>query len=196
MTFEDALRAADDADQLLRPARERLVLPVLRVCWGGNLAGRRVIELGAGDTLLLSQALARAGASVVAIDPCLEAVPAPSLPGVSLLATDVLEAAPDLPAAEATVSTMLFGAPLRQRARRALWPRYLAGDRPTEADVHRVLAGVEANLIDVLARLTAPGGLTLHWSLEGLFAATDAAWVAAGFDPPTRRARFLAARRR
>ena len=43
--------------------------------------------------------------------------------------------------ADLTISTLLFGAPLRQRARRTLWPEYVAGSRPGEDRVQEELAG-------------------------------------------------------
>jgi len=180
-----------------RPPRAALVLPVLRRLDGLTLGRATVIEVGAGDTLLLARALVEAGGRVDAIDPCFVEAPRGTLPPLLRLhAVDAIEAPPPLAPADATVSTMFFGAPLRQRARRTLHDAYRAGVKPTEDEVHAVLVSIETRLITSLATLTRPGGWSLHWSLEGLFAASDAVWCAAGFEPPERVDRWLAARRR
>lgn len=160
--------------------RAAVVVPLLERLVGG-LRGRRVVELGSGEPLLLAKALATRGAEVVAIDPCLSdprVEPGP----IAIRAEDAFTIDPTTIApADVTLSTLLFGAPLRQRARRSLWPAYRAGARPTETRVHEVLRANERTLIERLTRWTRPGGWSVHHSLEGLFTATAADWLDAGF---------------
>ena len=168
--------------QQFRPPRSAIVLPLMRALLG-TLAGRTVVELGSGEPLLLAKALVGEGAQVTAVDPAL-ADPRVEPGGVRTLAVDLFELPQQaLAPAELTLSTLLFGAPLRQRARRHLWPRYLRRDRPTEDEVHAQLREVELALLARLAAWTQPGGWTVHWSLERLFAASAEDWRASGFSP-------------
>lgn len=167
---------------LHRPHRAALVLPLLRLLLGA-LPGRRIVELGSGEPLLLAHALAADGAEVTAVDPCL-ADPRVAPGPITVVPHDALELAPDaVPPGDATVSTLLFGAPLRQRARRELWPAYIAGERPGEDRVRTRLLGIERRLLERLAAWTRIGGWTVHYSLERLFVATESDWKSAGFEP-------------
>jgi hypothetical protein len=165
-----------------RPNRAALVLPLLRAL-AGPLRGLRLVELGSGEPLLLAHALAEQGALVTAVDPCL-ADPRVAPGSITVFAEDALLLEPGLIApADATVSTLLFGAPLRQRVRRELWPAYMAGERPGEDSVRAGLLALERQLLRRLAAWTRPGAWTVHYSLERLFAATDDDWRSAGFEP-------------
>lgn len=167
--------------QQFRPSRAPIVLPLLRALIG-SIHGTHLIEFGSGEPLLLAKALVESGANVTAVDPALSD-PRVEPGHVSLVAADLFSLPMDaLSPADVTLSTLLFGAPLRQRARRTFWPDYRRGERPTEAQVQGRLREVECDLLDRLAAWTKPGGWTLHWSLERLFAASVDDWQQRGFE--------------
>lgn len=168
--------------RLFRPPRAALVLPVAKALLG-SLKGVRILEIGSGEPLLLAHALVQEGAHVQAIDPAL-AAPRVEAKGVDLLAKDALEIPLDsVPPAALTLSTLLFGAPLRQRAKRELRQRYLSGNFPNEHEVHEQVRSVERRLLSRLAHWTKPGGWTLHISLERLFVLHPEEWRDLGFEP-------------
>lgn len=165
-----------------RPPRAALVLPLARHLLG-SLKDRDVLEIGSGEPLLLARALLESGARIRAIDPALGA-PGLDVGRVDAIAADALAIAPEsIAPAELTVSTLLFGAPLRQRAKRELRDRYLSGDLPTPEEVHAKLREVEMALVSRLAQWTQPGGWTIHISLERLFTLSEAGWRRSGFEP-------------
>lgn len=168
--------------RLFRPPRSALVLPLARTLLG-NLEGRRVLEVGSGEPLLLAKAMSEAGAEVQAVDPAL-AAPRVEPGDIEIVADDALRIPEDdIVPADLSVSTLLFGAPLRQRAKRELRSRYLSQNPPTPAEVQEQLRSVERRLVKRLASWTRPGGWTLHISLERLFTLSADEWRELGFRP-------------
>ncbi len=186
MTGDDLTRTLVQATPVevlrqFRPPRAAIVLPLVRALFG-DLRGLRVLEIGSGEPLLLAKALLAEGAIVTAIDPALSD-PRVDAGGIQVIARDVFDLDPHtLGPFDLTMSTLLFGAPLRQRARRAMWPAYRSGSKPSEDEVLEVLGHIEGELISRAAAWTRPGGWTLHLSLERLFAAPVATWEHAGWD--------------